>query len=88
MTLSNITDLKKFKANKKAKLVYYELLSIIKILDLTLNALRHYSKYGIVVETISVLNSNKTLLEIHCRKYEKLVSSKAEPKEPNDEQKN
>jgi len=73
--MNNITDIKKFKASKKAKVVYAELQQVIKIFDLTTTALRYFSKYSIVMEVISVLQSNRTLLEIHCKKYEKMIKS-------------
>lgn len=75
----NLSD---FKKKKKYEKVINDLTNIIKIYNLTLTALKYFSKYTLVMETISVLQSNKTLLEIHLTKYRKMVKSS------NDEKKN
>jgi hypothetical protein len=71
-----------FKNKKKYKKIIDDLSAIIKIYNLTLAALKYFSKYTIVMETISVLQSNKVLLEIHLTKYRDMVES------VNDEKKN
>ena len=43
------------------------------ILELTITGLSHFTKYVVVTECISVLESNKILLEIHLKKYTKAM---------------
>ena len=71
--MSSVTSLKDFKDSKKAKIIHGELLVVIRIFNLAIEALKHYARYGIVQKVISVIQSNKTLLEIHVKKYEKLL---------------
>lgn len=75
--MTTITSLKDFKSAKKAKIIHGELLVVIKIFNLAIEALKHYTKYGIVAETLSVIQSNKTLLEIHVKKYEKMIEKQS-----------
>lgn len=73
-------SLDKFKKSKekeklleKSEKIVEELKIILYILELTINGLSHFSKYVFVTECVSVLQSNKVLLEIHIKKYIKAI---------------
>lgn len=61
---------------RKAKLLAKDLEVILKIINLSISALHHYSKYAPVNMIISTLQTNKTLLEIHYNKYKRVVETK------------
>lgn len=65
---------------KQAKILVKDLKQIIKIIDLAINALYHYSKYSPVSIIISSLQTNKTILEIHYNKQKRILESKGEIK--------
>jgi hypothetical protein len=65
---------------KQAKLLVKDLKQIIRIIDLAINALHHYSKYAPVSVIISSLQTNKTILEIHFNKQKRILDSKGEIK--------
>lgn len=78
--MDNLVNLDKFKKDKektkileKSERVVEELRMILYIINLTINGLSHFNKYVFVTECISVLQSNKVLLEIHLKKYIKAV---------------
>lgn len=78
--MDNLVNLNKFKKDKektkgleKSEKVVEELKMILYIIDLTINGLGHFNKYVFVTECISVLQSNKILLEIHLKKYIKAI---------------
>lgn len=72
----NISDLKKFKTDKKIKVILNDIQTILKIYSLTLTALKSFSKYGSVMEVMSILQNNKTLLEIQYNKYNRMLDKK------------
>ena len=78
--MDNLINLSKFKKDKekikvleKSEKVVEELKMILYIIELTINGLSHFNKYVFVTECISVLQSNKILLEIHLKKYIKAI---------------
>jgi hypothetical protein len=75
--LINIDNFKKHKTNEKtlekSKKVVEELKIILYIIELAISGLGHFNKYVFVNECVSVLQSNKLLLEIHLRKYNKAI---------------
>lgn len=70
---NEVIDLKEY---KKAKVLVKELEELIKIINLSINALSMYKKYVPVMECISMLQSNKTILEIHYHRYKRLIEKK------------
>lgn len=66
-------ELSKFKNNKKHKIISGDLKMILKIVNLSINALHPYIKYKPVMEIISNLQNNKTLLELHDKKFDKML---------------
>ena len=81
MTESNPISLDHFKNRKKYQKIYSELLLIVKIYDLAITALKYFSKYVIVMETVSTLASNKVLLEIYLAKYKKMLNLETNEKQ-------
>jgi hypothetical protein len=78
--MDNLINLGNFKKSKekekileKSEKVIEELKIILYIIDLSINGLGHFNKYVFVTECVSVLQSNKILLEIHLNKYKKAV---------------
>lgn len=75
-----ILDFEKFKANKKqeetlqkAEKIVEELEMVLHIMSLSIEGLSHFNKYVFVNECVSVINSNKILLEVHLAKYQKAI---------------
>ncbi len=57
--------------NKKKVLKYLEdINNILKVILLSQKSLTHFKQYTPVQEMISVLETNKVLLELHKKKYE------------------
>jgi hypothetical protein len=78
--MGNLINLDKFKKDKtnektleKSEKVVEELKIILYIIELAISGLGHFNKYVFVNECVSVLQSNKLLLEIHLRKYKKAI---------------
>jgi len=59
-----------FKSKKKCKKYIEDIDSILKIITLSQKSLSFYKQYASVQEMVSVLETNKTLLELHRKKYE------------------
>lgn len=64
-----ITDLKGFKKEKKYKKIVSDIDSILLIFSLTQRSLAFFKEYVVVQEIISIIETNKTLLELHRKKY-------------------
>jgi len=73
--MSNINNLHSY---KKAKVIVKDLEQVINAMDLSIRALVHFSKYIPVRESVSILENNKTLLEIHLNKQRKIIANKGE----------
>ena len=71
--MPKLVDLKNHKDRKKAELIAGELEKAVHVMDLSIRGLTPFSKYTQVMETISCVQNNKTLLEIHLSKYRKLI---------------
>lgn len=65
-----ITQLKDFKTEKKYKKILEDINTILRIFSLTQMSLSFFKEYVVVQEIISILETNKTMLEMHKRKYE------------------
>lgn len=68
-----VTDLKGFKKEKKYKKIVSDIDSILLIFNLTQRSLAFFKEYVVVQELVSIIETNKTLLEIHKKKYEELI---------------
>lgn len=66
-----ITNLSDHKNKKKYEKIVRDLSAILKVLSLTQQGLAHFKAYVAVQEVISVLETNKTLLDLQLKKYEK-----------------
>lgn len=75
-----VKSLKKHKDDKLNKKIVEDLENSVKIMNLSLQGLSHFSKYRPVMEAISTLQSSKTLLEIHLNKYKRSLEDKDETK--------
>lgn len=78
--MNNLIDFSKAKKTKekeklleKSEVVVEELKIVLYIMELAISGLSHFDKYVFVTECISVLQSNKILLEIHLNKYKKAI---------------
>lgn len=78
--MDNLIDLSEIKKSKeklklleKSEKVVEELKMILYIIELAINGLSYFNKYVYVTECVSVLQSNKVLLQIHLSKYQKAI---------------
>lgn len=74
--MSKLVNLDDHKVKKKAELIAEDLEKVLMVMDLSVRGLTPFAKYVQVMETISALQNNKTLLEIHLNKYRKLKDKK------------
>lgn len=68
-----MSDIKNFKANKKAKIIIEELDKIDSILETTLFSLKSYHYYIPVTEILSNIKNNKTMLKIFRKKQLEII---------------
>lgn len=66
---------KQDKEQRIAKAIVDDFNTCEKILTLTLKSLDYYKKYVQVMEIISCVQTNRTLIEIQLKKYEKLANA-------------
>lgn len=74
--MDSMIKIDEYKQYKRAKILVSDLEKIIRIINLSISALHHFSKYAPVNQIISTLQTNKTILEIHLNKYKKIVENK------------
>lgn len=67
---TKIINLQDVKDNKKYKKIVKDIEAILKIINLAQKGLSHYKEYVTAIELISIMETNKTMLEIHKKKYE------------------
>jgi hypothetical protein len=65
--MSNIDELKRHKQKKKYERIISDIPQIIRVLALTQRTLSVFKMYAAVHEIISILETNKTLLEAQLR---------------------
>lgn len=68
--MSDVVDLNSRKKEKRYKKIIQDIDSILKIISLTQRSLSFFKEYVPAQEIISILETNKTMLEIHRKKYE------------------
>lgn len=73
--MKQVSDLGKFKNKKKYEKVVEDIDKILHILNLTQKSLSFYRSYKTVQEIISIVETNKTLLDLHLKKYTKELCS-------------
>lgn len=71
--MSKVHDFNKM---KKAKVVVRELTTLLKIIDLSITGLTPFKKYTSIMETLSCLYDNKTILDIHLSHHKKILDNK------------
>jgi hypothetical protein len=67
--MKNITSIDDFKNKKKYKKVIEDIDSILRVITLAQKSLSYFKQYLTVQEIISVLETNKTLLELYRKTY-------------------
>lgn len=74
MTVTNLKEHKKKKNTKAlAKKIAVDLDAVLQLCDASIRGLTLFNKYTQVMEIISCLQTNKTLIEMHLAKYEKIL---------------
>lgn len=68
--MSKPIDLRDFKNQKKYKQIVEDLSNVMHVFSLTQRSLAFYKKYKNVQEVVSIIETNKTLLELYRKKYE------------------
>lgn len=58
---------------KLAKVVVQDLEKVLQVVDLTIQALSYYKKYGAVAQLLSALQTCRTLIEINYSKYKNIL---------------
>lgn len=65
-----IISIQEYKDKKKIKRYIKDIDDILKIVSLSQKGLSMYKQYSAVQEMVSILETNKILLEMHKKKYE------------------
>jgi hypothetical protein len=65
-----IVSLKEHKDKKKIKKYIEDIDNVLKIIFLSQKGLSIYKQYSAVQEMVSILETNKIILEMHKKKYE------------------
>lgn len=86
---NDIVKIKDFKQIKKLKRYMSDINKIIHIMTTAQKALSFFKQYVVTQETISVMETNKTFLELYLKKYEKDLAeiTGEHPKESQDQSK-
>ena len=72
-----ITNLNEFKDSKKFKKIISDLENILVVINKSQEAFKFFKHYALCQEIISVLETNKTLVEIYRKQYnDRLVEVK------------
>lgn len=65
-----IVSIQEYKDKKKIKKYIKDIDDILKVVTLSQKGLSMYKQYSAVQEMVSILETNKILLEMHKKKYE------------------
>lgn len=71
--MTNVADFNRY---KKAKVLEKDFEVIIMLLNISIKGLDQYLKYVPVMECVSVLKNNKTLLELNLRRIKTVINNK------------
>ena len=71
--MSNVHDLKKFKA---VKLIDRDLAQLVKVLDLNIKGFQNYKHYIPIAKVLATLNEQRTILAIHLEKCKQVLKDK------------
>lgn len=69
--MNQTTTLKDYKLKKKYERITKDITAILNVFNLTQRALSVFKNYIVCQEIISILETNKNLLELQQKKYEK-----------------
>jgi hypothetical protein len=75
--MAEIRNIKDFKDVKKAKVYRTHLTAILKVVNLSIEGLKHFEIYTSVREIQKTLRFEKKILESHLFKVEKLIKEKS-----------
>lgn len=70
-----VTELKEFKRLKKAKKIEDDLLTILRIVELSLVGLSNYEHYVTVPNAMRALNDTRTYLNIHLQRTRRIIEN-------------
>lgn len=73
--MTDVIDINSVKNKKKYKRYVQDIDDILKVLCTSQQALSFFKHYTVVQEIISVMETNKTFLELKRKKYEKELST-------------
>ncbi len=68
-----MTNLNDYKNLKKIKLVYNDLIAAREQLTNSIESLKKFAKYNMIGESLSVLHTSRTLIEIHINKFKRTL---------------
>lgn len=71
---NDVVKLKDYKTIKKFKRYVEDIDKLLHILITSQKALSFFKQYVVAQEMISVMETNKTFLELHLKKYEKKLA--------------
>ncbi len=74
--MSELSNLATFRNNKLNKKVIEDIDHILHVLTLSQQSLSHFKHYAPCQEIISIMETNKTLFEMHRKKYEEAIVQK------------
>ncbi len=70
-----IVSLDKYKEIRRARRIKSDLDDILELFDVIIAGLNNYKKYKPVNEVIKLLKSNKDLLKLYRKKYNKIINA-------------
>lgn len=73
MSENNTINLKDYKNRKKSEKIVSDINHILKIFGLAQKSLSYFKQYTPVLEIISILETNKTFLELHRKKHKDML---------------
>jgi coproporphyrinogen III oxidase-like Fe-S oxidoreductase len=63
---------------REAKMIGPHISAILKVINLSIRSLQHFKSYLPVIKIIKVMEEQKTLLELHKKKYDEVLDRKGQ----------
>lgn len=73
--MSKLINLKDYKNKKKMDKIVSDIDKIVNIFTLTQKSLSFFKTYAVVQEVISIIETNKSLLLLHKKKYSDIIEA-------------
>jgi len=73
--MTKLVNLKDYKNKKKIDKIVSDIDKIVNIFTLTQKSLSFFKNYAVVQEVISVIETNKSLLLLHKKKYSDIIEA-------------